>query len=137
MRADRGMAETVAAMVGPQPCPSCAWLSEEELLVYSDEYERTGFQGGLEHYRFPSALVDAVDLERYAGATLDAPSCIIAGERDWGFYMQPGLAESIPRVCTDLRGCHRLPQARHWVQQEAPEAYTRHLLAFLREVCPA
>ena len=47
-----GMAETVA-----KEMPSAAeiagnkWLPEAELKVYSDEYQRNGFQGGLNWYR--------------------------------------------------------------------------------------
>ena len=36
----------------------------------------------------------------------------------------------------DMRGVHLIPDAGHWVQQEQPEAVTRHLLDFLRATSP-
>jgi hypothetical protein len=49
MDRDKGMAETVAAeMPSPAEIASCRWLSEAELAIYSTEYARTGFQGGLQ-----------------------------------------------------------------------------------------
>src|SRR5262249_27975139 len=52
MDLDKGMAETVAPeMPSPSEVAACKWLTEDELKVYTDEYQRTGFQGGLDEYR--------------------------------------------------------------------------------------
>jgi hypothetical protein len=52
MDLDKGMAETVAQhMPSLEEIAGCNWLTEEELHVYSSEYTRTGFQGGLQWYR--------------------------------------------------------------------------------------
>jgi pimeloyl-ACP methyl ester carboxylesterase len=128
----KGMAETVAAVTPSEgEIAACRWLTEEELRVYASEYDRTGFQGGLQHYRCMTSGVFDDELRLYSGRTLDAPSCIIAGESDWGFYLKPGLHVELTGFCTRLRGCHRLPGAGHWVQQERPEEYSRLLLEFL------
>jgi hypothetical protein len=43
---DLDMAETVAPeMPSAAEIAGCRWLSDEELRVYSTEYERNGFQG--------------------------------------------------------------------------------------------
>jgi pimeloyl-ACP methyl ester carboxylesterase len=34
-------------------------------------------------------------------------------------------------ACTDMRGCHLIDRAGHWIQQEQPEAVVEHLLTFL------
>src|SRR5262249_40992328 len=48
----KGMAETVAPeMPSADAIAACRWLPDEELRVYSTEYGRTGFQGGLQSYR--------------------------------------------------------------------------------------
>lgn len=48
MDLDKGMAETVSVeMPSAAEIAACKWLPEEELRVYSTEFARTGFQGGL------------------------------------------------------------------------------------------
>src|SRR5499433_1446006 len=52
MYLNENMAETVAAeMPSTTEIAACRWLPDNELEVYSSEYERTGFQGGLQWYR--------------------------------------------------------------------------------------
>ncbi len=54
MELDKGMAESVAPfMPSASEIAACRWLTEDELGVYSGEYGRTGFQGGLQWYRMP------------------------------------------------------------------------------------
>jgi pimeloyl-ACP methyl ester carboxylesterase len=38
------------------------------------------------------------------------------------------------QACTDLRGCHLVEGAGHWVQQEQPEKTSALLVEFLRRV---
>ncbi len=46
------MPATVAhVMPTPAEIAACRWLPDNELRVYSSEYQRTGFQGGLNWYR--------------------------------------------------------------------------------------
>jgi hypothetical protein len=55
MELERNMPETVApSMPSPSEIAACRWLPDSELSVYVGEYERTGFQGGLDGYRRPS-----------------------------------------------------------------------------------
>jgi epoxide hydrolase 4 len=59
------------------------------------------------------------------------PTLIVWGEDD--AYLGPILLErSVTKVAGPLR-VERLPGIGHWVQQEAPEAVNRHLLAHLAE----
>ena len=86
----------------------------------SAEYERTGFQGGLNHYRS-----GAIGLWRNSNCspsrTIDQPSTFISGASDWGVYQSPGALERMrDEVCTDFRGVHLVEGAGHWVQQEQP-----------------
>src|SRR5438105_2988996 len=80
MDIDKGMAETVAAvMPTAAEIAACKWLSEDELAVYSAEYTRTGFQGGLQGYRRVGARF-AADLQTFSGRTIDIPSMFIGGK---------------------------------------------------------
>ena len=102
------------------------------MSVYSAEFGRTGFQGGLQWYRCRTAGKPNADLELFSGRTIDVPSCFIAGANDWGVYQKPGDLEQMQSTaCTQMLGCHLVPGAGHWVQQEQPERVTELLLRFL------
>ena len=59
-------------------------------------------------------------------------SMFVAGASDWGIRQVPGALERMQReACTDMRGCHLIEGAGHWVQQEQPERTVAHLLDFL------
>jgi pimeloyl-ACP methyl ester carboxylesterase len=133
MKLDNGMAETVAEVMPTRAeIGTCRWLTEDELRVYSAEYTRIGFQGGLQHYRCQTSGAFVEEQEMFCGRTLDVPACIIAGASDWGFFQKPGLDLVQDRICTKLLGCHRIEGAGHWVQQEMPQEVTRLALGFLR-----
>jgi pimeloyl-ACP methyl ester carboxylesterase len=134
MDLDQTMAQTVAAqMPSAAQIAACRWLPDAQLRCYSAEYERTGFQGGLQWYRAASDAQTVAQLQRHAGRGIDVPSLFIAGASDWGVYQKPGDFESMrTTACTDLRGCHLLHGAGHWVQQEQPEAVVRLLAGFLQ-----
>jgi pimeloyl-ACP methyl ester carboxylesterase len=133
---DRGrtMPETVAeAMPTPAQIAANRWLPDGELAVYASEYARTGFQGGLQWYRIRTDGRYAAETEVFAGRTIDVPSVFIAGASDWGVYQVPGAVEQMREsACTRLVGCHLVPGAGHWVQQEQPAAVASLLLDFLR-----
>ena len=131
MDLDKGMAEQVASeMPSPAEIAACKWLPDSELRVYSEEYGRTGFQGGLNGYR--GSPGDG-DLQLFAGRTLDVPSTFFGGKRDWGVYQNPGALERLEKsVTTKYQGTHLVDGAGHWVQQEQPEAVSRLLLDFLK-----
>lgn len=127
------MAETVAPFMPTKAdIAACRWLPDDDLAVYVSAFEKTGFQGGLQWYRCMIDPGKARDLALFSGRTIDVPSCFIAGASDWGVYQRPGDFERMQReTCTDMKECHLVEGAGHWVQQEQPEAVSRYLLAFL------
>jgi pimeloyl-ACP methyl ester carboxylesterase len=59
------------------------------------------------------------ELALFSGRTIDVPSLFIAGTSDWGVYQAPGSLERMrEHACTQMRGCHLIEGAGHWVQQE-------------------
>ena len=133
MDLDKDMAATVAPeMPAPEFIAACEWLPDRELSVYSTEYERTGFQGGLNWYRCRTTAAYDGELEIFSGRTIDVPSMFIAGASDWGVYQFPGALERMQReACTRMLGCHLVEGAGHWVQQEQPDRVIDLLLQFL------
>jgi pimeloyl-ACP methyl ester carboxylesterase len=109
----------------PRPQP---WLSEDELAVYVEAFQRTGFTGGLNWYR---------NIDRNWELTADVaerrveqPALFLTGERDPVRRFMP--AEAMHGWVTDLRAEIVVPGAGHWVQQQEPEAVNAALLDFLR-----
>jgi len=133
MRADRTMAETVAAeMPSPAQIAACRWLPDDELAIYAAEYARTGFQGGLQWYRCGTGGRHVSEMQAWSGRTIDVPACFIAGRSDWGVYQKPGDFEAMQAgACTRFLGAHWVEGAGHWVQQEQPAEVSRLLLDFL------
>jgi pimeloyl-ACP methyl ester carboxylesterase len=138
MDLNKGMAETVAPeMPSPSAIAANTWLPDAELRVYSGEYGRTGFQGGLQSYRVGSSGRFNGDLQVFAGRTIDQPSMFIAGRSDWGAYQNPGALERMQQAaCTHMAGTHFVDGAGHWVQQEQPERVSALLVEFLQRSAP-
>jgi pimeloyl-ACP methyl ester carboxylesterase len=64
------------------------------------------------------------------GNVVRAPTLLLWGEQDPALDVE--LTEGVERWVPDLR-VERLPEATHWVQNDAPEAVTELLSAFVRE----
>jgi pimeloyl-ACP methyl ester carboxylesterase len=129
----KGMAETVAAEAPTEAeISACAWLTEDELRVYSDEFARTTFQGGLQWYRNTTDPQGIIRLQQYGGRRVDVPCSFIAGASDWGSYQSPGSLDAMSaRACSRFRALHFVQGAGHWVQQEQPAAVSRLLIEHL------
>ncbi len=138
MALDQGMAETVRPeMPSAAEIAACRWLPDDELRVYSGEFGRNGFQGGLQSYRVGSSPALNADLRVFAGRTIDQPSAFIAGKSDWGAYQNPGALERMQKTaCTRMAGVHFVDGAGHWVQQEQPERVSAIIVEFLQRLGP-
>jgi pimeloyl-ACP methyl ester carboxylesterase len=132
MDLNKTMPQTVAEhMPSPAQIAANKWLTEDELRVYSTEFSRTGFQGGLQVYRGSSQGSNESLL--YAGRTIDQPSMFISGKSDWGVFQGPGALERMQTtVCTRMVATHLLDGAGHWADQEQPEQVSRLILEFLQ-----
>ena len=114
---------------------ACSWLPDGELAVYSTEYQRNGFQGGLNWYRARTSGRFEAELQLFAGRTIDVPSLFVSGQSDWGVYQRPGSFERMQTsACTRMLGCHLIEGAGHWVQQEQPGIVGRLLIDFLHQM---
>ncbi len=131
MRHHQGMAETVAeVMPGPEAIAANVWLPDADLAVYTGEFSRTGFQGGLNWYR--ARGLGLAEMALMSGRTLDQPSLFLSGASDWGTYQSPGALERMREVCTNLEVL-LVPGAGHWVQQEQPESTAEALINLYAE----
>jgi pimeloyl-ACP methyl ester carboxylesterase len=132
MDLDKGIAETMGTeMPSEAQISACHWMSEKDLQVYSSEYIRTGFQGGLNSYRI---FGTPGDRNSYSDRTIDIPSCFIGGANDWGVYQSPGAFEAMQHgACTKLLGVHLVNGAGHSLAEEQPQQINQLLLEFLHQ----
>jgi pimeloyl-ACP methyl ester carboxylesterase len=133
MHRQQGMAETVAPyMPSPAAIAACGWLTEVELAVYASEFERTGFQGGLNWYRCRTLGTFEAEQQVFAGRSIEVPALFLAGKSDWGAFQAPGALETMQRkACSRFMGCHFVDGAGHWLQQEQPGRVIDLLQKFL------
>jgi pimeloyl-ACP methyl ester carboxylesterase len=135
MERDQTIAQTVAAkMPSAGEIAACRWMSEPDLDVYTAEYARTGFQGGLNSYRVLTSEADFDELVSFSGRTLDVPSLFIGGAHDWGVRQSPGALEGMQHgALTRLLGVHLVEGAGHSIPEEQPERVNQLLAEFLQD----
>jgi pimeloyl-ACP methyl ester carboxylesterase len=134
MNRDQGIAETMAAhMPSPDQVAACRWMTEQDLQVYSHEYSRTGFQGGLNSYRVLTDSRNDDELNAYSGRTIDVPALFIGGAEEWGPRQSPGTLEAMQNgACTRLVGVHFIDNAGHSIPEEQPDKVNALVIDFLR-----
>ena len=114
---------------GPPP-RRAAWMSERELAVYVEAFERTGFTGGLNWYRNIDRNWELT--AEVAERRVQQPALFMTGEQDPVRTFMPAAA--MHGWVSDLRGEIVVPGAGHWLQQQAPAAVNAALLEFLHSL---
>lgn len=137
MPKELSMSKTVAKnMQGEEESATTKWLPDAELDVYVKEWQRVGFQGGLNWYRAQtsSSRIQKADMLLFAGRKIEVPITFISGEKDWGNFQQPGALDGYKESCSDFRGSTFIPNAGHWVQQEQPDRVVEAVGKFLENL---
>ncbi|ETX06952.1 MAG: epoxide hydrolase [Candidatus Entotheonella gemina] len=114
----------------PSPLPS--WLMEADIDFYAQEFERTGFTGGLNWYRNIDRNWEL--LAPFVGARVNVPALYVAGDRDLVVAFR-GMDELIANLSQFVPGLQRtllLSGCGHWTQQERPEEVNAVMIEFLR-----
>ncbi|MFF2847291.1 alpha/beta fold hydrolase [Streptomyces sp. NPDC058001] len=108
------------------------WLTEEELDILAEEFERTGFTGALNRYR--NADRDWEDLAAWDGAPIRQPSLFIGGQRDASTTWLADAIAAFPVTLPGLTASHLLEGCGHWLQEERPDEVARILTDWLSSV---
>jgi pimeloyl-ACP methyl ester carboxylesterase len=124
----RNWAEVVAAGA----LPGEAMLSDAEVSVFADTFERTGFTGGLNWYRNFDRNWELT--KRFEGAHVDVPCLMVTAE--WDPVLSPALAQGMDKWVADLE-THMIGQCGHWTQQEHPVELNAIVLDWLGRRFPA
>jgi pimeloyl-ACP methyl ester carboxylesterase len=113
---------------------SPSWLSDVDLAVFTVEFERTGFTGGLNWYR--NLDMNWRLTAPLARAKVTVPALYLVGEHD--FVIQGSdrdqLAAELRRWVPALRDTVMFPTSGHWTQQECPDEVTTALAEFAASV---
>jgi pimeloyl-ACP methyl ester carboxylesterase len=103
-------------------------FSEQDIQEYVRALATPGaLTAGLNFYRANFLSRDAVQAAQ--SAQIDAETLVIWGERDPA--LGTNLLEGLEAVAPHLR-IHRIPDAGHFVQNEAPDEVNRVMVEFLR-----
>jgi pimeloyl-ACP methyl ester carboxylesterase len=115
-------------LVDPDPFP--AWASDDDLRVYAEAMDRSGWRGPINRYR--AQPLDAREIGSLPDPHIKQPAAFIGGEFDVVRQFMPDLDpyDYAHLACDDFRGTTIVPGAGHWVQQERPEATNQALAAF-------
>ena len=143
MDRDTNMRENVAKDMSEEDAKRVAesaarWLPDHELAVYTEEWGRTSFLGGLNWYRIQTQPAIAADMELWSGVKISVPTVFVAGTADWGTYQEPGAVEAMEQGKSVKEGFYRgtvlVEGAGHWVNQEQPKRCVEEIMKVVREV---
>jgi pimeloyl-ACP methyl ester carboxylesterase len=119
-------------ILSPAPDQLPPWLTEHDVDVYAEAFEKGGFFGPVSFYRNMDANWQRS--HDIPASVYTMPVGFLTGSRDPVNAMMPGAAEAMAETLPDFRGGTTVEGAGHWVQQEKPEETNAALLAFLADV---
>jgi pimeloyl-ACP methyl ester carboxylesterase len=101
-------------------------MSPEELQVFIDTFQRTGFTGGINWYR--NFTRNWHESEGRA-EKITVPSLMIMAEDD--VVLRPSMADGMEQYVPDLER-HLVRKCGHWTQQEHPEETNRVITDWMK-----
>jgi len=120
----------MANRVNPTSLPP--WLTEADVEVYVEQFERTGYRGGLNWYRNIDRNWEL--MAPFAGLKITVPALLIAGDRDLvlAFRGMDQVIFNLPTCVPKLQKTLILPGCGHWTQQERPQEVNDAMIEFLQ-----
>ncbi|KAI3813574.1 hypothetical protein L1987_18301 [Smallanthus sonchifolius] len=109
------------------------WITEQELQIYADKFQESGFTGGLNYYR-------AVDLTwelqaPWQGSKITVPSELIIGDKDIGYesFSNPYIEGNVMKTFVpDIEVV--ILEGHHFIQQEKPQQVSDEILSFIQKL---
>ncbi|MCZ6708040.1 MAG: alpha/beta hydrolase [Chloroflexi bacterium] len=110
-----------------------AWLSEADLDVFVESFERSGFSGGINWYR--NIDRNWAITPQLATAKVEQPALFFIGEKDLPFLTATPGIDRMKELVPNLTKVVWLEDCGHWTQQERADDVNREMIDFLRTVC--
>jgi len=114
----------------PETLPS--WLTEKDIDIFTEAFERTGFRGGVNWYRNIDRNWGLTSF--LSGARIHQPSLFIAGELDGVIVFSRGAFDRLEQSMPNLTEKVLIPGAGHWIQQERPREVNDRMIQFLKNI---
>jgi pimeloyl-ACP methyl ester carboxylesterase len=108
------------------------WLTKEDVDVFAEAFQRTGFRGGVNWYRNIDRNWELTPF--LSGAKIHQPSLFIAGELDGVIAMSRGAFDNLEKNMPNLKQKILIPGAGHWIQQERPREVNDLIIKFLKKL---
>lgn len=122
-------------MFRPAPAPLPAWADPAYVRHNVETFRRTGFRGGLNHYRGVQATFD--QLGPWKDVLVTQPALYIWGDADGLcrlFHPTPPTVEELRATAPGLVDVIRLEGVGHWPQHEASDRVSAEIVRFLRRL---
>jgi pimeloyl-ACP methyl ester carboxylesterase len=108
------------------------WLTKQDIDVFTEAFEQTGFRGGVNWYRNIDRNWELTPF--LSGAKILQPSLFIAGEWDGVIAMSRGAFDHLESNMPNLKQKILIPGAGHWIQQERPQEVNDLIVGFLKKL---
>jgi pimeloyl-ACP methyl ester carboxylesterase len=106
-------------------------VTQEDLDYYVEQYQRSGFRGGLNWYRNLDRNMEITP--QLQNKKISQPAMFIAGEKD-AVLQFPGMnLNEMNKLIPNLKEQVIIPGAGHWVSVESPQVVNQALLGFLKD----
>jgi pimeloyl-ACP methyl ester carboxylesterase len=116
-------------ILAPAPEQLPAWVTEHDVDVYAEAFEKSGFFGPISFYRNMDANWHRS--KDIPASVYTMPTGFLSGALDPVMAMMPDAPALMAAEFPDFRGSTSVEGAGHWVQQEKPAETNAALLGFL------
>ncbi|KAH6755224.1 alpha/beta-Hydrolases superfamily protein [Perilla frutescens var. hirtella] len=110
------------------------WITEEEIQVFADKFQESGFTGALNYYR--AINLNWEILAPWQGSKIRVPAKVIVGDKDIGFE-SGGTREYLESTTFhNLVPDHEIVilDGHHFIHQERPQQVSSQILSFLHKL---
>uniref|UniRef100_M4FCQ7 soluble epoxide hydrolase n=1 Tax=Brassica campestris TaxID=3711 RepID=M4FCQ7_BRACM len=115
------------------------WITEEEIQVYADKFQKSGFTGPLNYYRAMDLKLQELEiLAPWQGYKIVIPTKFIAGDKDIGNEGANGTikyvkGEMFKSIVPNLEVVV-IEDGHHFIQQEKSERVSQEILSFFNKL---